>query len=84
MNRHDWLNIGSPLTWNFCFDPSALTRLKTKSRNGCRAAMVACSVCRSVSFQPYAGALLVSPLKASTRTPSISSAGPETLVNRPF
>ena len=40
MKRHAWLNIGSPLTWNCCREPSALTRLSTKSRNGCRLAIL--------------------------------------------
>ena len=55
MKRQDWLNIGSPLTRNCCCEPSALTRLKTKSRNGCRAAIFACSASRSASFQPATG-----------------------------
>ena len=83
MKRQDWSNIGSPLTWNVWREPSVLTRLKAKSRNGCRSAIMACSFSRSASFQPAAPASFLAPARESTRMPSISSTGPDTLVKFP-
>jgi hypothetical protein len=64
---------------NFCCEPSALTRLKTKSRKGCRAAMVACSAPAPPHSSPSPATACIS-ASASTRIPSISRTGPETLV----
>ena len=84
MKPADRLNIGSPLTRKCRCEPSALARLKVKSRNASRAAILARSSFRSASFQPVLVPSVGAPAKSPTRIPSISSTGPETLVKLPF
>ena len=80
--------MGSPLTRNLRLRAVRHgMRLKAKSRNGCRAAIMDLKqLRRSASFQPTAAFIVwnaVPHRSPATRIPSISRTGPETMLKLP-
>ena len=85
MKRQDWLNIGSPLTWNCLLRAIGIDAAEDEIQerlpggNRCLQRLPL----RLVPARHLSTAACLPP-SASTRIPSISRTGPETLVKFPF